>query len=64
MDKYFFDLGRVLYEKLEHLDPSDEFIPWESLPAFDKEVYALCSKAILEQIRRNDSSSGISPQII
>jgi hypothetical protein len=43
-------LGKVLYEALERLDPSDfgEMIAWENLPERDRELYRLCIAALLD----------------
>jgi hypothetical protein len=44
------ELARVLYEKMEHLDPgSGGGFDWDELPARDVEYYALCVESILER---------------
>jgi hypothetical protein len=35
-------LGRILYEKMDHLDPSDTERPWETLKDREREFYRLC----------------------
>ena len=41
-------LARVLFEKMEHLDPSpDGDAGWEGLSDFDKEFYVTCIEAVL-----------------
>ena len=43
------ELARVLYEKMEHLDPgSGGGTSWDELPDRDVEFYALCVEAIIE----------------
>lgn len=39
-------LGKVLYEKMEHLDPGTEDVPWESLTVFDRDFYITCAEAV------------------
>lgn len=43
-------LARVLYETMEHLDPSScGGLPWDQLPDRDAEFYALCVEALIER---------------
>jgi hypothetical protein len=44
------ELARILYEKMEHLDPgSGGGSPWEELPERDMHFYAICVEAIIDQ---------------
>ena len=44
-------LGRVLYEKMETLDPNSavEMVPWDKLNERDRDFYRLCVSAVLAQ---------------
>ncbi len=43
------ELARILYEKMEHLDPgSCGGSEWAVLPAKDVELYALCVEELIE----------------
>ena len=43
-------LARVLYEEMEHLDPSgDDYIPWDCLSQREVEFYCLCIESIFEK---------------
>jgi hypothetical protein len=41
------ELAKVLYAKLEHVDPSDDFVAWPDLNEHERECYRDCVKAIL-----------------
>ena len=46
----FAALGRVLYEKMEHLDPgAGKFVEWDELTIRQREFYSLCAEAILRE---------------
>ncbi|HEY4689760.1 MAG TPA: hypothetical protein VIK33_10640 [Anaerolineae bacterium] len=42
-------LGKILYERMEHLDPSGsgpEMTPWESMSDHDREFYRAAAEAV------------------
>ena len=41
------ELARILYEKMEHLDPQGAY--WSELSPQDVDFYALCVESIIEQ---------------
>jgi hypothetical protein len=44
-------LARVLFEKMEHLDPSEQGdVGWEALSPFEREFYQVCVAAILLEL--------------
>lgn len=44
------ELARVLYEKMEHLDPgSGGGLYWDELTERDVDFYALCVEALIRQ---------------
>lgn len=43
----FEHLGKVLYERMEHLDPSpDKFVEWDALDDHKKEFYRCCAESV------------------
>ena len=44
-------LAAVLYEELEHCDPSIEFVPYSELPDFDRTMYRSCVSRIVSKIK-------------
>lgn len=41
-------LGRMLYEKMEHLNPSlGDYIEWDDLPEYQREFYELCAEEVI-----------------
>lgn len=51
-------LGEVLYSKMEHLDPSIDFCPWEALSEREREFYRLCAEAVIEAHAECGAGSG------
>lgn len=43
-------LGKMLYEKMEHLNPTEE-MNWDALPAEEQEFYVLCAEEVIFQAR-------------
>jgi hypothetical protein len=44
-------LARALFEKMEHLDPSEQGdVGWEGLSMFEREFYQACVAAILLEL--------------
>ena len=40
-------LARILYEKMDALDPDDEQVKWDDLNDWRKEFYIACVEAVL-----------------
>lgn len=53
-------LGRVLYERMEHMDPSHESREWEQLTDRERELYATCAESVVVALNRAEPG-GVTP---